>query len=47
MLNDNVLIIGANGSLGRSIVEKLYNFYHVIATYNNKPDSLKKYKNKG
>ena len=45
MLNDNVLIIGANGSLGRSIVEKLYNFYHVIATYNNKPDSLKKYKN--
>jgi NAD(P)-dependent dehydrogenase (short-subunit alcohol dehydrogenase family) len=46
MLNDNILIIGANGSIGSAIVGKLFKFYHVIATYHNSCDSLKKYKDK-
>ncbi len=45
LLSDNILIIGANGSIGTSVVEKLYKTYNVIASYNNSNDSLKKYKN--
>ena len=44
MLSDNILVVGANGSIGLSIVEKLYKTYHVIASYNNSSNSLKKYK---
>jgi 3-oxoacyl-[acyl-carrier protein] reductase len=44
MLDENVLIIGANGSIGCAIVDSLYKAYHVIATYHNNCDTLEKYK---
>jgi NAD(P)-dependent dehydrogenase (short-subunit alcohol dehydrogenase family) len=40
--NDNILIIGANGSIGHSIVEILCKNNNVIATY-NKNNSLKRF----
>ena len=43
MLDENVLIIGANGSIGCAIVDSLYKAYHVIATYHNNCDTLEKY----